>query len=87
MIKGMACPYCGQSKENLSDGHVVPRAVGGGGLRPINPFLDRYVDGLFVRKWFIHNERVMAGQAYYDPSITEPIVPYSCPERSSAVVT
>jgi hypothetical protein len=75
----MYCPYCGHDKDasDFTYDHVIPRALGGN-LRPTNPFklpvcrrcntlCGYFVDGPFVRSWFIHNARALAKHKYIDP--------------------
>ncbi|MBS0189683.1 MAG: HNH endonuclease [Planctomycetes bacterium] len=66
----MLCPYCGKDRPDgeRSREHVVPQAIGGG-LEPVNPFIlegvckrcnsaaGHYIDGPFLRSWFIQNSR------------------------------
>ncbi len=81
------CVYCGKEKpmEELSQEHVIPRAIGGN-LRPTNPFslnsvcercnnlCGAYIDGPFIKNWLTHNNRVDAIRKYADIS-KSPILP------------
>jgi hypothetical protein len=82
----MICPYCGQDKEDgeMTDEHVLPDALGGN-LEPTNPFKIRvcercnrvcgkYVDGPFIRSWFIHNARAFGASRFIDLA-AEPTLP------------
>lgn len=81
----MTCPYCGENKpqQEFTDEHVLPKALGGN-LRPNNPFklsvckrcntiCGLYVDGPFIKCWFIHNERAIASMQYLDPEGGPPL--------------
>lgn len=66
----MFCPYCGTDRPDSEQSreHVVPQAMGGG-LAPVNPFIldgvckqcnsasGHYVDGPFLRSFFVQNQR------------------------------
>src|SRR4030095_723423 len=84
----MFCPYCGKDKPeaDFTDEHVVPQRLGGN-LTPINPFVirsgkpcnttaGRWVDGPFIRSWFVMNDRAMHALKYVDISAANSIVPY-----------
>ncbi len=83
------CPYCGKEKADSekSDEHVLPKAIGGN-LEPRNPFklydvcqrcntlAGAYVDGSFIRSWFIQNARALNASRYIDLS-ANPVLPLS----------
>ncbi len=83
----MICAYCSYDKLNIdmTDEHVLPRKLGGN-LSPQNPFLiknvckncnvasGRYIDGPFIRSWFMQNRRAENAKKYLDLN-ANPIVP------------
>ena len=83
----MICAYCWREKpdEQITDEHVLPRALGGN-LTPQNPFLlrpvckicnaasGRHIDGPFLRSWFLKNYRAENARKYVDLSVS-PILP------------
>lgn len=83
----MICAYCGREKHDLTGEHVLPKAIGGA-LEPVNPFkLDRvcercntvcgkYVDGPFIRSWFLQNLRARDALKFVDLS-RHPVLPLS----------
>ncbi len=81
------CVYCNREKpdDELSQEHVIPRAIGGN-LNPVNPFsLDNvcrrcnslcgtYIDGPFIKSWVTQNYRTETILKYADIT-KDPILP------------
>ena len=77
------CSYCGRTKliAEFNLEHIWPDALGGDALPPpwltekvcarCNELSGRFVDGEFIKSWFISHERSNAAREYLDWSQPE----------------
>lgn len=79
------CPYCAEeiAPDQETAEHVMPRAIGGA-LTPDNPLkipacrrcnstCGRWVDGPFIRNWFVQNLRAEVDGMRFDPAQPMPL--------------